>query len=509
MESTSLNNDGTNERAQDEPISSDLNLNLNKLKTIFVFPENKDFIVRDIRIKSINTDGEILYLNSTVNDQIIQEHIIGPLLGKSECNEDNINICDFLMRSIITARNVKRVNNFKQIADEIINGNTILLIQGHNEGISVTTTKYEHRAIEKPTAENTIKGPKESFTESCSVNRSLIRKHLKDEKLVSEGFILEDSAFNEVFIMYIKDLASPELLKEVRNRLSKITAENIKNLSVLEQYIEDRTYSLVPTVLNTERPDRVAAFLEEGYVAMLMEGSPYSLIVPVTFWSFFQTPEDQYHRWPYGNFTRILRMVSCYAALLVPGIYIAVSSYHADMIPTDLVLAIAASRGRLPFPALVEVLLMELAFDFIREAGVRVPTPIGPTIGIVGALILGQAAVQANIVSPILVIIVSITGLSSFAIPETSLNFMIRIGRYIFLFAGLALGFFGIAVCFAVIITYLSTIKSFGVSFNSPVAPHYRSSKDTIIRPPLWKQWLRPMYMNPLNKVRIKKPKEE
>ncbi|MDW8800844.1 spore germination protein [Clostridium sp. A1-XYC3] len=502
-------NNVVGERAKNDPIGSDLEDNLNKLKAIFVYPENKDFIIRDIHIKAINIDGKILYLHGTVNGDIIEKHIIMPLLEKSEPNESNENICAFLMKSIITGRNVKKVSSFKEISNEIINGNTILLIKGHNEAISVSTTKYEHRSVEKPTTENALKGPKESFTESCSVNRSLIRKHLKDSKLISESIILDTTVFNEIFIMYIKDIANPQLLEEVRARLSKISMENVKNLSILEQYIEDKTYSLVPTVLLTERPDRVVAFLEEGYVAMLMEGAPYSLIVPVTIWSFFHTSEDQYQRWAYGNFTRLLRMIACYIALLTPGLYIAVSSYHIDMIPTDLVLAIAASREKLPFPAIIEVLLMELAFDLIREAGVRVPTPIGPTIGIVGALILGQAAVQANIVSPILVIVVSLTGLSSFAIPETSLNFMIRIGRFIFLFAGAAMGFYGMAVCFAVLITYLSTIKSFGVPFNSPIAPYYKSSKDTITRPPAWKQLLRPSFLRPMDKVRSKKPKGE
>jgi spore germination protein KA len=306
--------------------------------------------------------------------------------------------------------------------------------------------------------------------------------------------------------MYVADIANPNIVKDVKERISKIDAERVQAASILEQYLEERPYSLVPTTLATERPDRVASFLIEGHVALIMDGSPSVVIVPITFWSIFHNPEDQYQRWAYGNFIRIIRLMCVFIALLTPGLFTAVTMYHIDMIPTDLVLAIASSREKLPFPALMEVIIMEIAFEILREAGVRIPTPIGPTIGIVGALILGQAAVEANVVSPILVIIVAITGLASFAIPEISLSFMIRIARFLFLFAGAFMGFFGLATLFTISLAYVSHIKSFGVYFMSPYAPTYKSSKDLVARPPQRKQWLRPLNMAPKKPSRGKKP---
>jgi spore germination protein KA len=220
----------------------------------------------------------------------------------------------------------------------------------------------------------------------------------------------------------------------------------------------------------------------------------------------FQTAEDYYLRWPYGNFVRLVRLLAVFVALMAPSIYIAVSNFHEEMIQTDLLLAIASTRERVPFPALIEVLIMEVAFELVREAGVRIPTVIGPTIGIVGALILGNAAVDANIVSPILVIIVALTGLSSFAIPEISFNFGIRIMRFIVLIAAAAMGFYGIALFLAGFLAYLVSLKSFDVPFLSPLAPYTRSSKDLLIRPPVFKMWLRPFNVSPQLKKRGNKP---
>lgn len=502
-------NNNQNETPKNEPLASDLNTNINKFKNIFVYPANRDFIIRELHIKSINRDAVILFLYGMVKEEIIEKHVLEPLMVETLSLVSNEDLGSTLMKRIIQGKNVKKVDNYKGVTDEILMGSTLLFIQGYNKAISISTTGYEHRAVEKPTNENTLKGPKEAFTESEQANRSLVRKALRHEKLVAESVRIGERAIDDVYVMYVKGIANQNLIDEVKNRISKINVSSIQSLSLLEQYLEDNTYSLIPTILSTERPDRVVSFLLEGYVAIFMDGSPCALIAPVTFFSFFHNPEDQYQRWLYGNFIRLIRLASIYVALLTPGIYIAISSYHIDMIPTDLVLAIAASREQLPFPAIIEVIIMELSFELLREAGVRIPTPIGPTIGIVGALILGQAAVQANVVSPILVIIVAITGLGSFAIPELSLSFIVRIGRFAFLTAGALMGFYGIAACLAMSIAYISTIKSFGVPWLSPLSPHYRSSKDTITLPPVWKQWLRPQFLSPQDDVRRQIPKKK
>ncbi|MDP4144590.1 MAG: spore germination protein [Bacillota bacterium] len=501
------NKDG-NDQTFNMPLTDNLNINLITIKKIFSHPINKDFILRRIYIKSISKMGVIAYLAGMVDTDTLEKNIIKPLLQVS-LEDTTGDVGAVLMEKVLTVKSVSKVNNFNAVVKEIIDGNAVLFVDGFAEVIAVATTQYEHRAVEKPYSENTIKGPKEAFTESDQSNRSLIRKYLRDPDLITEGILIGNKAPKEIQILYIKDIADQELIQAVKARINEINVESIQTISILEQHIEERPYSLVPSVLATERPDRVVSFLMQGCVCLLMDGSPECLILPVTYWSFFHTSEDYYQRWAYGNFIRAIRWAAIFVALLTPAAYIAISSYHVDMIPTDLVLAIAASRERLPFPAIAEVVIMEISFELIREAGVRVPQPIGPTIGIVGALILGQAAVQANIVSPILVIVIAMTGLASFAIPEISLSFTVRITRFLLLIIANFMGFFGLAAGVTMIIAYLSTIKSFGVPFIAPMAPHTRSSKDMLFRPPVWKMWIKPLFMHPKDAIREKIPKED
>ncbi|GGA87588.1 hypothetical protein GCM10008025_32970 [Ornithinibacillus halotolerans] len=290
---------------------------------------------------------------------------------------------------------------------------------------------------------------------------------------------------------------SDKLLNNIRNRLKSLDVDAIQNLGLLEQQIEVRKYSIFPTILYTERPDRASSFIEDGHIVLLMDNSPASLVLPATFWSFYHNSEDHYLRFPYGNFTRILRFLALFTTLFTSAMYVAVVTFHSEMIPPDLLLAIAATREKVPFPAAIEVFIMEIAFELIREAGLRVPSPIGPTIGIVGPLILGQAAVQANIVSPIVVIIVALGGLSSFAIGDISLNFSIRISRFLLLLSASLFGLYGISAFFTAGMFYLVSIKSFGVPYLSPMTPSYVSSGDTVFRKLLKHVVFRPGYLKP------------
>lgn len=486
-------------------LTGNLELDLNNLKNVFFYPKNKDFVIRPLHITALNVDGIIIYLTGSACINTIVADVIQPLT-KEGIKETPNPITEDIINKILTTKEAHKISNIAEITTSIAKGNTLLLIENSKEAISISTTEFEHRSIEKATNENTIKGPKEAFVESANVNRSLIRKHIKYANLVTESIEVGEKSKNDVYMMYIEGIADPELIENIRSRVNNIKSDSISNVSMLEQFIEERSYSLIPTILYTERPDRASAFLNEGHIVLLIDGSPACLIAPVTFWAFFHTAEDQYERWVYGNFIRIIRLFAVLISLLVPGLYIAMSNFHAEMIPSDLAVSIAAAREVLPFPIIVEVILMEIAFELIREAGVRIPTTIGPTIGIVGALILGQAAVEANIISPILVIIVSITGLSSFALPDISLSYAIRISRFLFLLAGAFMGFLGISLLLTVSLTYMINITSFGVPFMSPYAPHYPSSHDSLTRAPLWKQVLRPSNISNIDFIR-RKPK--
>ncbi|AEI43578.1 spore germination protein [Paenibacillus mucilaginosus] len=495
-----------NGKEKEPRLSVNLAENVDTIKRAFSYPVNRALVVRELFAASLQREVTVLFLEGATDTESIESQIIQPLVTKTLTLLRHHNAVTVTMEEILTSSSVRTTSLFQDLIHGLVNGGTILLIQGEAQGLTMDTPGFQSRSITEPQVEHVLKGPKEAFIESAAANRSLIRKQVRDHQLMSEVVTVGERSMNEVSLMYIKNLADPDLVTEVKQRISEIQADTVPNLSMLEQHIEERSYSLIPTALLTERPDRASSFLMEGHVILIMENSPTAMVVPITFWSLFHTPEDQYLRWAYGNFIRIVRIFAVFVALLTPSLYIAVSTFHEEMLPTDLLLAIGATRERVPFPALIEVLLMEAAFELVREAAVRIPTIIGPTIGIVGALILGQAAVEANIVSPILVIIVAMTGISSFTIPEISFNFAVRILRFIILFTASFMGFFGIALTLTCVISYMVSFKSFGVPFLTPLSPHDRSSKDLIVRPPVWKQWLRPFYTNPQDKQRKKKP---
>lgn len=476
-------------------LTSNLKDNSDKLKELFSYPTNIDFTIKDLYIKSLNKDAMLFYLNGMVKKEKIEEHIIKPLMWKNISISTKIPLSD-IEKKILTTIESNRFNNLKVISEDLLKGHVVVLIDGYKEALSIVATGFEYRNISKAENEVVIKGPHESFAESQEVNRSLIRKQLRNRNLITETLIIGETSSTDISVMYIKDVTEPKLIENIKNRIKEIKVDGIKSVSILEQHIEERPYSLFPSLLYTERPDRAAHFLKEGNIVILSDNTPACLVAPATFWSFFHTAEDTYERWAYGNFLRIIRLFAIFISLLAPASYIAMTNFHEELIPLDLLISIAGSRETVPFPALVEVLIMEVSFELVREAGIRVPSPIGPTVGIVGALILGQAAVDANIVSPIMIIIVGITAISSFAIADTSLNFSIRILRFGITALAATMGFIGISVGLICLFAYMLSIKSFDVPYFSPLAPYTKSPTNTILRAPVWKRWLNPFKSN-------------
>ncbi|WP_245830998.1 spore germination protein [Sediminibacillus massiliensis] len=469
------------------PLSRNLSKNTKNLKELFSFGLNKDFTVRELMAAYNQKTVQLFFYSSIVNQQKIYQGIIRPLL---EADGDDI-------YSILTIEKIKEIKNLQDAEDDINSGNVVLLFEDEKIGYSLNVSDFKHRSIGKPENENAVKAPKEAFTESLFVNISLIRKRIHDKQLIAEGKAVGDRSKLDVTIMYVKDVVNNEVLENVRERISDLSVDNVRNIESLEQYIEERPYSIVSTMLYTERPDRAASHLEDGYIVLLMENSSACLVLPVTFWSFFHSGEDRYLRFLFGNFSRLIRFFAFILSLLVSATYIAITNYHTEMIPPDLLLAITAARERVPFPVIFEVLLMELAFELIREAGLRIPNPLGPTIGIVGALIIGQAAVEANIVSPIVVIIVALSGLCSFAVANVSMNYTIRITRFIFIFAASFMGMLSLTGAFLLWMMYLASIKSFGVPFLSPLSPAYKSTQDTLFRKMIKNEYFRPGQLKP------------
>ncbi|MEH7072910.1 spore germination protein [Neobacillus drentensis] len=480
-----------------QDISSSYDKNLATFKSIFSVPKNTDVKVREFTIRALNRRAFIIFISTMVEVERIQESIVKPLL-ENELSTGEI-------RDIVSYPIEKTATVIGEITEFITGGMTALFIDGDIQSHLFETTNLTGRSIEKSDNEVIVKGAKEAFNERVIDNIALLRKKIKNENLIVDSQVISKRSRNDVFLVYQKDLANDEILQTIKDKLTSIDIDRILDLSILEQYLEERPRSLFPTILYTERPDRAASFIEEGHIVILMSNSPSCLILPTTFWSLMHSPEDHYLRAPYGNFIRLLRLFAFLVAVFASAFYIAITNYHVGMIPPDLLMAFAGTRERVPFPSVIEIFMMEIAFELIREAGLRVPTPIGPTIGIVGALILGQAAVQANIISPIVIIVIALSGLSSFIISDLSINFAIRMTRLLFICSAGLLGVYGLIALCMVFLFYLVSLNSFGTPYLAPMTPHFLSSKDLIIRHLPIKERFRPGYLKPKDMVKQRK----
>lgn len=356
-------------------------------------------------------------------------------------------------------------NCFDEVMLSIYSGAIMLLIDGFAEALGFPAEGGEIRPVSEPTTQVVIRGPKDSFNESIGVNISLVRRRIKNPKLWLEKMKLGDVTQTEVAFMYIKDTAKEELIHQVRERLRAVKIDGVLESGYIEASIQDHTFSPFPTVNNSERPDSVAANLLEGRVAIFVDCTPFVLIVPTTFFQLFRSIEDYYHRFDISAFIRILRYLSYLIALFGPSLYIAAITFHQEMIPTPLLISLAAQREGVPFPAFVEAFLMEASFEVMREAGLRMPRAVGQAVSIVGALILGQAAVQAGLVSAAMVIVVAATGIASFTLPAFHLSISSRLLRFVFMILAATFGLYGLLLGSIIAVTHLCSLKSFGIPY--------------------------------------------
>ncbi|MGI5838666.1 MAG: spore germination protein [bacterium] len=480
----------------DEAIAANLDTNLAIIRNIFHIPRNKDAVIREF---SFAREPEIraaaVFIEGISDKQIINEHILEPLMrlaSRDGGGPSRTDLAAKVLSRYLPSNQVKKINRFADAAAEIIAGSTVLFFDGAREAISAETKGFEHRTVTDPKTEQVTQGPHLAFNEVLKVNTGLVRAFLRSPDLVTEFPELPNTAHGDVAVMYMRNIANPRLIAEVKRRLNSISTDYLFDVGRLEQYLEDHPYSPLPQILRTERPDRTAGSLLEGRVAILITGSPFALIAPITVFSLFQAAEDMYLRWPAASFLRIIRLAAAFLSLLLPALYVSIATFHQEMVPTDLMLAIAGAREKVPIPTFVEVMLMEVSFELVREAGIRVPGVIGATIGIVGTLILGQAAVAANVVSPLLIIIVAVTGLSSFALPDISTSFAFRLYRFGYILLAAGFGFFGVAVGLFLQMCQAAGLYSFGVPMLAPVGPRLAKSSDLILRGFVWQQDRRP-----------------
>jgi spore germination protein KA len=479
------------------PIQKDYKENLNRIKS--ELGNSGDIAIREIYFGSVK--GFAIYVDGLANNTMISDFFI-ELVAK-DAGVIAADPFQFMVEKATGLGNYQVIGNWNEVYDSLLSGNTIFFVDGYKEAISVETKGWERRSISEPTTQLSIRGPKDSFTETFRTNTALIRRRLKSPNLWLESMKIGTVSQTDIGIMYIKGIADDKIVDEVKKRLNRINIDSIVGSGYIEQCIEDQSMTTFPTTYMTERPDVVCSQLLEGRVAIIADGTPFIITAPSVFIQFFQAPDDYYFRFDIATSLRLLRVLSFFIALLGPALYIAATTFHQEMIPTPMAIAIAAQRENVPFPAFVEALIMEVTFEILREAGLRLPRAVGQAVSIVGALVIGQAAVQAGLVSPLMIIVVSITAIANFATPSFPMAISARLVRFALMLLASILGFFGIMLGLLAMFIHLCSLRSFGVPYMSPLAPfNLRHQQDTIFRFPIYTFKERPPLMTGDNVVR-------
>jgi spore germination protein KA len=462
----------------------------------------REFIIKT-RIKQIK--AAIVYLDGLANAKDTLESL---LIDSKETNvffhsPEDVNPIQVLKDSILKIGDIQDVTDFDAIYHAILSGDTAILLDGYFHALIASTREWKDRGVTEPSAQSVVRGPREAFTETLRTNTVLIRRKIKDPNLWMETRQIGKVTQTDVAIMFIKGIANDKVVDEVRIRLDRIDIDAILESGYIEELIQDETYTPFPTIYNTERPDVVAAGLLEGRIAIIVDGTPFVLIVPALLTNFLQSAEDYYQRADISSLLRLLRYFCLFIALLAPAIYIAVTTFHQEMIPTPLLISLAAQREGIPFPAFIEAAIMEITFEILREAGVRMPRTIGQAVSIVGALVIGQAAVEAGLVGPAMVILVSITAISNFVIPSYNMAIAVRMIRFILMMFAASFGLYGIIVGIIAMVLHLCSLRSFGMPYLAPFAPFIlEDQKDNIIRLPHWALFSRPRLISQNNNRR-------
>ncbi|WP_373459751.1 spore germination protein [Paenibacillus harenae] len=478
-----------------------LEQNLEQLKR--ELGESSDIMMQEIELgKNGQLLSVILYTDGLADKNVINGSIMGTLLSERfnesiEAVTERTELLPLSKPFFQSMGDNTVIEDFETLYNSLLTGETILLFNGYVNGLSISTQSWKERSITLPTSQSAVRGPQEGFTETLRTNTAMIRRKINDPNLWLETMQIGRVTKTEVAFMYMKGIVKDEIVEEVRARLERIDIDGILESGYIEELIQDEAYSPFPTINNTERPDTAAAQLLEGRVVILVDGTPFVLVVPMLFIAFFQTAEDYYHRADISTLLRIIRFVSFFIAMVGPAVYIAVTTFHQELIPTQLLISLAAQREGVPFPAFIEGLMMEVTFEILREAGIRMPKTVGQALSIVGTLVIGQAAVEAGIVSASMVIVVSITAIASFVIPAYGMSISIRMIRFVFMGLAASFGIYGIVVALIALVIHLCTIRSFGIPYLSPFAPFVTGDhKDTIFRLPHWALSTRPKFIS-------------
>lgn len=488
--------DEKTETTEKDKVFKDIEQNLSYVKDRFTYPINNDIVIREITMKK-GRRAFIVFIDGMVSTDMVDLAVIKTLLEIPYFSDDELyNHETEIIDKFVAHSQATTTESMDTVFEEVNFGSCAVFVDGFSKGFILDVRDWGHRSIDKPENEQSIYGPQEAFAEMLRNNTALVRKIIKSENLIAEGIKIGKKSKTRGVMLYISDIANPDLVNEVRRRLNGINMDYVISIEEISMMMEEKTFSMMTHFLETERPDRVARALTEGRVAFILNGSPHVLIMPTNLFELTHAVSDDYLRVPYANMARIIRMIAIIFSMLLPALYLAITLFHQEIIPTYLLYSISASRENVPFPSLLELLLMDLSFEMIREAGLRMPGPIGSTLGIVGGLILGQAAVSAKIVSPIMIIIIAITGIGSFATADYSLSWSMRIARLAFIVLASLMGFYGIAIGIFIFSLTLGAQKSFGVSIIEPTPKmKSRSMANAVFVNPIWRREKRPGFL--------------
>ncbi|KKB39010.1 Spore germination protein GerKA [Bacillus thermotolerans] len=452
-----------------------------------LFYDTPDLVVRHLVIQQTKSQAALIYLSGITDSKTIFNHVLSPLIFEDGRDHDEADIR-------VSLGHIKEASTWPQIESAILNGESVLFVDGRTEAFIYDTSSFPKRSIEESPVESSLKGAHVGFTETGSENVALIRKQIHNRELKIKEMTVGKRGKAKVSILYLSDVANQEVLKELEERIQKVDVDSVLGAGELAEYIEDHPYSPFPQLLLTERPDFAASEILQGRIVTVVDRSPNVIVGPATFDSFFKTTDDYSSRWMVASFLRLMRYFGFLIAIFLPAIYIATISFHVDVIPLNLLLSLGASRERIPFPPYIEAFIMELTIEMLREAGVRLPAKIGQTVGIVGGIIIGQAAVEAGIVSNIMVIVVALTAVASFIIPNYEMGSAVRIIRFPMMILASMFGFVGIIVGFMILLAQFISLTSLGTPYGSPIAPlRFPDWKDLFIRLPQWSIRKRPL----------------
>lgn len=475
------------DRALPAPVSPAVKANIRLLREAMGLSD--DLVVREFRLG--NMPLALAFIEELADKQIVERDILRAILENTVQRQGLGLPLETALAALrdrtLSIGETKEASTMGAVVNSLLEGNTAIFGQGWPAAICACTKGWEKRAIAEPDTEMVVRGPRDGFTETLRTNTSLIRRRLKSPYLQIESMEIGRLTRTQIALVYLRNLAQPQVVDEVRRRLRQIDLDGVLESGYLEEFLEERPFSPFPQIGNTERPDTVVGNLLEGRVAVFTDGTPFTLILPVTLNYFMQVPEDYYHRWPVVIGVRFFRYLGAFIAVFLPSLYVAFTTFHQELIPTPLAVAIAGQREQVPYPAFVEALFMQIIFEIMIEAGLRLPRAIGQAISIVGTLVIGEAAVRAGMASAAMVIVIAATALASFAIPSYALSLAARMLRLPMIFLAGSLGIFGIFAGLLASLIHLVSLRSAGAPYLAPAAPFFPIElKDVIVRVPWW-----------------------